>query len=53
MVYCEEHPDQSSAQKAEHAFKKLTRKQKENQIEILEKKIAKLRSTNEEGKRVS
>jgi putative endonuclease len=29
MVYCEEHPDQSSAQKAEHAFKKLTRKQKE------------------------
>jgi len=30
MVYCEEHPDQSAAQKAEHTFKKLTRKQKES-----------------------
>ena len=29
MVYCEEHADQSSAQKAEYKFKKLTREQKE------------------------
>ena len=32
MVYCEEHPDRSTAQKAESAFKKLTRKQKEKRI---------------------
>ena len=34
LVYCEEHPDRSSAQKAEHAFKKLTRKQKEKIITV-------------------
>ena len=34
MVYCEEHEDRSSAQKAEHKFKKLTREQKEKIIII-------------------
>jgi len=34
LVYCEEYSDRSSAQKAEHAFKKLTREQKEKIINI-------------------
>lgn len=33
MVYCEKHPDQSAAQKAEYAFKKLTRKQKDKKVQ--------------------
>ena len=34
MIYCEEHEDRSSAQKAEYKFKKLTREQKEKIIII-------------------